>query len=97
MDSMIYAVPAVGVLALVYAFFKASWVSKQDAGTDEMKEIARRIQEGAMAFLGAEYKVLAIFVVIVGGLLAVANGPMTAVACAKLVRTASSRCDRATP
>ena len=62
-----------GVLALAYAYTKASWVSRQDAGTDEMKEIAARIQEGAMAFLGREYKVLAIFVGIVAILLAASN------------------------
>ncbi|MCP4871877.1 MAG: sodium-translocating pyrophosphatase [Proteobacteria bacterium] len=73
MDQLIYAVPAVGVLSLLFAFWKASWVSKQEAGTDEMKEIGRRIQEGAMAFLAREYKVLAIFVVVVAGLLAAAN------------------------
>ncbi|MBN96245.1 MAG: sodium-translocating pyrophosphatase [Deltaproteobacteria bacterium] len=72
-DSLIYAVPAAGVLALLYAFINAGWVKKQDAGTDEMKDIAARIQEGAMAFLAREYKVLAVFVVVVAGLLAFAN------------------------
>lgn len=70
---LIYIAPAAGVLALIYAFWKATWVSKQDAGTDEMKTIASRIQEGAMAFLAAEYRYLAIFVVIVAGALAAAN------------------------
>ncbi len=70
---LIYVAPGAGVLALLYAFWKASWVSKQDAGSDEMKEIARRIQEGAMAFLAAEYRYLAVFVLIVAGALAVAN------------------------
>ncbi|MAQ15138.1 MAG: sodium-translocating pyrophosphatase [Sandaracinus sp.] len=73
MNELIYAAPAAGVLALLYAFIKAGWVKKQDAGDDTMKEIAARIQEGAMAFLKAEYKVLAGFVVVVAGLLAVAN------------------------
>ena len=73
MNSLIYAAPIAGVLALLFAFMKASWVKRQDAGTDEMKEIASRIQEGAMAFLGREYKVLAIFVVIVAGLLVAGN------------------------
>jgi K(+)-stimulated pyrophosphate-energized sodium pump len=69
----IYLIPASGVLALVFALFKSSWVSKQDAGTDRMKEIAGHIQEGAMAFLGREYRILAIFVVIVAALLAFGN------------------------
>jgi len=73
MDSVVYAAPIAGVLALVYAFFKAQWVRKQDAGTDVMKEIADLIQKGAMAFLAAEYKVIAIFVALVAVLLAVAN------------------------
>jgi len=70
---LIYLIPATGVLALLFAFFKSSWVSKQDEGTDRMKEIAAHIQEGAMAFLGREYRVLAVFVVIVAVLLAVGN------------------------
>ncbi len=72
-DWLIYSAPAAGVLALLYAWVKASWVRKQDAGTDVMKEIASRIQEGAMAFLGREYRVLAGFVVLVAVLLVLAN------------------------
>ncbi len=66
-------VPVSGVLALVYALLRARWVSGQDAGTDEMKEIAASIAEGARAFLKREYRVLAIFVVAVAALLAFAN------------------------
>ena len=73
MDQLIYAAPIAGVLALLFAFLKAAAINKKDAGDDSMKEIAALIQEGAMAFLKAEYKVLAIFVVVVGGLLGVAN------------------------
>lgn len=73
MDTLVYAVPATGLLALAFAWFKASWVAKQDAGTDEMKSIADAIQEGAMAFLAREYKVLSMFVVVVAVLLALAN------------------------
>ena len=73
MDKLIYAVPAAGVLALLFAYWKARWVKKQDAGDDTMKEIAKRIQEGAMAFLAREYKVLSIFVVLVAVLLAAVN------------------------
>ena len=70
---LLYVVPLAGVIALIFAYMKAQWVRAQDAGTDEMQEIGRRIQEGAMAFLATEYKVLAWFVVIVAILLAVAN------------------------
>ncbi len=68
--NLFYLVPAFGILALLYTFFKSAWVTKQDAGNDRMKEIAQYIAEGAMAFLKAEYKVLAYFVVIAGLLLA---------------------------
>jgi len=67
---IIYLVPAFGILALLYTIFKSSWVSSQDAGTDRMKEIAKYISEGAMAFLRAEYKILTYYVVIAGLLLA---------------------------
>jgi K(+)-stimulated pyrophosphate-energized sodium pump len=64
-----YAVPAIGLLGLVYTFIKYGWVAKQDAGTDRMKEISNYIAEGAMAFLRAEWKVLTYFVVIAALLL----------------------------
>jgi K(+)-stimulated pyrophosphate-energized sodium pump len=69
--NLFYLVPGFGILALLYTFIKSAWVTKQDAGNDRMKEIAKYISEGAMAFLKAEYKVLAYFVVIAGLLLAV--------------------------
>jgi len=50
MDKLIYLVPAMALLGLVYMFIKFNWVSKQDAGTDRMKEISTYIAEGAMAF-----------------------------------------------
>ena len=68
--TILYAIPAAGIIALLFAFWKASWVSKQDPGNERMVEIAGYIQEGAMAFLSREYRVLAIFVVIVAALLA---------------------------
>jgi len=67
--NILYLVPCFGVLALLYTLFKSSWVTKQDAGNDRMKEIAKYISEGAMAFLKAEYKILAYYVVIAGILL----------------------------
>lgn len=71
MDNLIYLVPAMGIIGLLYTLVKYNWVGKQDAGTDRMKEISNYIAEGAMAFLKAEWKVLGYFVVIVGILLAV--------------------------
>jgi K(+)-stimulated pyrophosphate-energized sodium pump len=70
MDNLIYLVPVMGAIGLLYTFLKFSWVSKQDAGTDRMKEISNYIAEGAMAFLKAEWKILTYFVVIAGVLLA---------------------------
>ncbi len=66
-----YLVPAAGIIALIYTLIKYSWVNKQDAGTDRMKEISNYIQQGAMAFLRAEWKLLAYFVVIVAILLGI--------------------------
>lgn len=64
MENMMYLVPVVGILALLFAGFLSAKVSKQDAGTERMREIADAISEGAKAFLTAEYKILVIFVVI---------------------------------
>ena len=68
----LYYVLGAGVLAMVYAFWKTSWINNQDEGSDRMKQIGASIADGAMAFLKAEYRVLAIFVVIVACLLAYA-------------------------
>ena len=64
MENLIYVVPAMGVVGLLYTFVKYAWVSKQDAGNERMKEISTYIAEGAMAFLKAEYKILTYFVII---------------------------------
>ena len=70
MDNLLfYAVPAMGIIGLLYTLIKFQWVSKQDAGSDRMKEISNYIAEGAMAFLKAEWKILGYFVVIVALLL----------------------------
>jgi len=72
MESMIIYMPIVAALiGLAYMLVKKSWVMKQDAGDGKMKEIADHIYEGALAFLNAEYRLLAIFVVIVSAALAV--------------------------
>lgn len=71
MDKLIYLVPVMGIIGLLYTLVKFNWVAKQDAGTDRMKEISQYIGEGAMAFLKAEWKILGYFVVIVALLLAV--------------------------
>ncbi|MGR6088485.1 MAG: sodium-translocating pyrophosphatase [Arcticibacter sp.] len=70
MDSLFYLIPAFGALALAYTFIMGSWVSKQSAGNDRMKEISGHIANGAMAFLKAEYKILTYFVILASMLLA---------------------------
>jgi len=60
---MIWMPIAMAILGLAYMLVKKSWVMKQDAGDGKMKEISDHIYEGALAFLNAEYRLLAIFVV----------------------------------
>ena len=69
MNSYVYLVPAMGLIGLLYTLWKFAWVSKQDAGTDRMREISTYIAEGAMAFLRAEWKILTYFGLIVALLL----------------------------
>lgn len=71
MESLVYLLPIFGLIALVYMAILSRYVNKQSAGEENMKTIADHIAEGAMAFLKAEYRTLAIFVVIAGILLAV--------------------------
>lgn len=70
MNNSIYLVPAIGVLGLIVMAAKAAWVSKQDAGTPRMQEIAKHIADGAMAFLKAQYVILAIYTLLAGAFLA---------------------------
>jgi K(+)-stimulated pyrophosphate-energized sodium pump len=72
-NSVMYWTPAFGAAALLFAWYKAGQVVRQDAGTERMKEIASFIRTGAMAFLKREYKVLAGFAVVVSVLLVLAN------------------------
>jgi K(+)-stimulated pyrophosphate-energized sodium pump len=69
MELIVKFLPLFGVVALIFVFLKSGWVSKQDVGDEKMSRIAKNIADGAMAFLKAEYKVLAIFVAAVAVLL----------------------------
>jgi len=69
-NSVVYLVPALGVLGLIVMAIKSAWVSKQDAGDEKMQNLAGKIAAGAMAFLKAEWKVLTYFAVIAAALLA---------------------------
>ncbi len=68
-----YAILAMGIVGLLFTVWRSLWVSRQEAGTEKMVKISRYISEGAVAFLRAEYKVLAIFVVAVAVILALTN------------------------
>ncbi len=68
--TLLFIVPLLGAAGLVYTFWKSAWVGRQDPGNERMQRIAAAIQSGAMAFLRAEYRFLAIFVVVVAALLA---------------------------
>ena len=61
MMPFLYIVPGLGVLALLYTWFRSGWVSRQDAGDERMRTIAGYIADGAIAFLKAEYRVMIIF------------------------------------
>ncbi|MFC7526588.1 sodium-translocating pyrophosphatase [Parapedobacter sp. GCM10030251] len=63
-ENLIYFVPVLALIGIAVMIVKSAWVRKQDAGDERMKSIAKSIQEGALAFLKAEYRILLIFVVI---------------------------------
>jgi K(+)-stimulated pyrophosphate-energized sodium pump len=58
---------------MLFAFWKTTWINKQDQGTEKMVRIGKDISDGAMAFLKAEYRVLSVFVIVVAILLGFAN------------------------
>ena len=74
MGNWIFIAPIVGVIALIFALFLSKKVSREEAGTDRMKEIAEAISDGAHAFLTAEYRILVIFIVVLFVLIAVGIG-----------------------
>ena len=73
MNSNLILVVGAGGLAMLFSFWKTSWINKQDEGTERMKQIGASIADGAMAFLSAEYRVLSIFVLSVALVLGFAN------------------------
>ncbi len=79
MSGLMWCGIGAGVLALIYAACLAAIVSKQEEGTDRMKEIAKAIAEGARAFLFSEYKILVVFVIVLGLIIGIFIGWITAV------------------
>ena len=67
---LIYLVPILGLIGLIVMWSKARWVLRQAAGEERMQTLAKHISRGALAFLQAEWKVMAYFVLIAGLLLA---------------------------
>jgi len=82
-QTITFAIPVFGVLALLFMAWRSAWVGKQEEGTERMSRIAKNIADGAMAFLKAEYRVLSIFVIAVAILLGVTanegSSPLVAV------------------
>jgi K(+)-stimulated pyrophosphate-energized sodium pump len=68
-ENLVLIIPAFGIFALLFTLWKTKQINAQPEGTKKMSKIAASIQEGAMAFLKAEYKILAIFVIAVAALL----------------------------
>ena len=65
MEKMIIYLPAVlALVGLLYMAVKSAWIKKQPTGNERMQSISKSIQEGALAFLNAEYRILLIFVVV---------------------------------
>ncbi len=65
MESNYLLIPLfLAVIGLLFMVSKMFWVKKQSPGNERMQEISRNIKQGALAFLSAEYKLLAIFVVL---------------------------------
>ena len=81
MNNYMYLVPVAAVIALLFAAYLAAKVSRQDAGTERMKEIAGAIADGARAFLTAEYNILIVFVVVLFVLIGLGVGNWVTAVC----------------
>lgn len=79
MGIIIWVAPIVGIVALLVALVLAKWIGSQETGNDRMREISGYIHEGAMAFLGKEYRVMVIVVVVLAVVLGIAISWTTAI------------------
>ena len=78
MESFLYWVPVAALIGLLFALLLWFKVNRAEAGSEKMKEIARAIHEGAMAFLRREYSYLVVFVVVLAAVLGIFINPLTA-------------------
>ena len=62
LETLLLIIPALGVLTLLFTWWKTQEINATPEGSERMSKIAASIQEGAMAFLKAEYRILVIFV-----------------------------------
>jgi len=69
LETLLLIIPALGVFALLFTWWKTQEINATPEGSERMSKIAASIQEGAMAFLKAEYRILVIFVAGVAALL----------------------------
>jgi len=84
-NTYIFVAVAAAALALVFAVLTYLKIMRASPGDARMQDISKLVQEGAAAFLKAEYRWLAVFVLLVGGIIAVSSaeaglGPRTAIA-----------------
>ena len=69
LETLTQTLPAIGVLALLFTWWKTNQINQAPEASDKMAKIAASIQEGAMEFLKAEYRILLVFVIAIAALL----------------------------
>ncbi|HEY0896783.1 MAG TPA: sodium-translocating pyrophosphatase [Sphingobacteriaceae bacterium] len=69
-QSLIYVIPFLGLIGILVMIVKSAWVTRQEAGDENMQILSGYIADGAMAFLKAEWKILSYFAVIAALILA---------------------------